>query len=126
MPRVHKKGYKPTQATKPDVKTTSGVFTKKRHFQKREDDLESRAALLCRTGRLGISCLITPCPPPPQKKERILEKLNSSRVISIKPNFTACCEFFILTQLARSDLRAWYACGQAWLVPFRFSRHPRS
>ena len=62
MPRVHKKGYKPMQATKPDVKTTSGVFTKKRHFQKRGDDLESRAALLCRTGSLGISCLITPCP----------------------------------------------------------------
>ena len=55
MPRVHKKGYKPTQATKPDVKTTSGVFTKKRHFQKRGDDLESRAALLCRTGSLKMN-----------------------------------------------------------------------
>ena len=45
-----KKGYKPTQATKPDVKTSSWVFSKKRHFQKRGEDLEARAALELEAG----------------------------------------------------------------------------
>ena len=76
-----KKRYKPTQATKLDVETSSWVFTKKRHFQKRGDDLESRAALLCRTGSLGISYLITPCPPKRNeylKNEKVVESFLSS------------------------------------------------
>ena len=50
MTRVLKKGYKLTQATKPDVKTSSWVFSKKRHFQKRGEDLEARAALELEAG----------------------------------------------------------------------------
>ena len=76
-----KKRYKPTQATKLDVETSSWVFTKKRYFQKRGDDLESRAALLCRTGSLEISYLITPYPPKRNeylKNEIVVESFLSS------------------------------------------------